>query len=275
MAAQNQAEEKKQDPILDQLDEIDDSLDKKEEAQKKQKIKKNEPKKKDYWKLILLAVLGTSLGLGINAAFTSHISLMPSTDTSNGPTKQREVSDEEAKAIYDRISNYQYEIAGNDYTAKSTLSAYVNNGWLVKSDEVMPAQLQPGEKFECELIKGTYIIEEVQIDNNSKVDYQTDNVPMDSIRINDNSLIVTGPYGFKRGMSEDDLKKLIQNNDLPYTYDKYTYSSYYNCYVYNYDAETGHSGSAGINIVVRDGTVYSVSYDIYDSASGTHFALSI
>lgn len=280
MAAQDQENKQTEDPILEHLDEINDALDENEKTKKKTRARvKKQPQaapdsnKKKIITYVLCALLGISLGLGTHALFSSSSSPISTINNyTSSEMKERSYTAEEASAINTTIKNAKYTIDGKDYTGTSTLGDFQANGWLVKSDTVVPETLGPGESYECKLIKGTYIIDSFRIMNDSKITIKTTDMPLYDLRIDDSALTVTAPYGFQIGMSESDMLALMSKNNLPYEKDAYTYSTYYNVNVYGHDAQE-HYESSSLDISVSEGKVSSIRVDYYGNSGNWYISL--
>ena len=259
MAAQKQT--KTQDSILDQLDEINDALDEKET---KEKIKdKQAPvqkeKNKRYLKFLLFAGLGVCFGLCANAFFTNHN--LFGTNFSNGPKEEREYTDEEATAIYDKLTAHTYQYGGSAFTSQSTLSSFQKAGWVIQSEDVMPVELEPGAEYKCKLVKGSDVIDWAYITNNSKINYTTAEVPLDEIDITDTANSIVCPYGLRIGMSEANVIQTFADNRLPYSYLHDSHSDEYSSYVSRYTGELPYLyASMYINVNTDTGMVDYISF---------------
>jgi len=269
MATQKQAET--HDSILDRLDEIDDALDEKET---KEKIKeKPAPTQKEknqrYLKFLLFAGLGVCVGLSANAIFANRNVFDSS--TSNGPKEQRDYTDEEAAAIYDTLSTHAYTYGGSSFTSKSTLASFQKDGWVIQADDVMPVELEPGAEFKCKLVKGSYVIQEASITNNSKINYTTADVPLDQMEISDTTQSVVGPYEIQIGMSKEEVAQIFKDNNLPYEYTKYSYSSNYSSYVSRYTTGLPYlHANIYVDIDSKTDTADYISYSCSTGISGTY-----
>ena len=266
MATQKQT--KTQDSILDHLDEIDDALDEKETkgkiTEKKASVQKE--KNKRYLKFLLFAGLGVCVGLSANVFFTNHNPF--ETTFSNGPKEEREYTDEEATAIYDKLTAHAYQYGGSSFTSQSTLDSFQKDGWIIQSENVMPVELEPGAEYKCKLVKGSYVIDWVYITNNSKINYTTAKVPLDEIDITDTAKSIVCPYGMKIGMSEADVIQTFKNSSLPYTYIHESHSNEYSCYVSRDTSELPYlHASMYINV---DTDTDMVDYISFASSTGSN-----
>ena len=267
MAAQNQSQQENEDSILEQLDEVNEELNQKEEEKKARQEQKVLPKsdhKKKYITYAVLAALGITLGLGIHTIVADRLtsSYSYSGYSTEVIKKQPDYDESTAVQLYRTAQKGQYTFNGESYDLNSTIATFEKNGWKIDSSETVTQTLVPDQKAEYTMTKGDYRIYKIGVTNDTKQDISLENAALEQVYCFDDSIQASGPFGFKSGMSEDEVKKVFADNNIPYSISKYSETTSYDSELHGTD-ENGIYVALDINISVYQGQASSFDYYLY------------
>jgi hypothetical protein len=277
MASRKQSKKAKQDPLLDNLDEIDEELDQMEKEGGNRNRQGMDRNKASLIKTIALVLAAALAGAVI------HVLIFPPdeeeidrgetiSETYSEPEEQEqeELSNEQAKKIINGFRREQIVVDGDTYSLDMKLQDFVNHGWQYASNDGSD-HLDPGRSLQVTLIRNGRKIESVYLENTGEVTIPLSEASVQSLYLQGSGIDARFPLGIEIGMSSSETQQCLQDAGIPYKIENTDWNTHYtsNIYYSTSDSDNYEYGSLSVYVSVdKEGDKADYySFSLYGSDS--------